>query len=1103
MPNQIAGFHPTTDCVDGLDCSFYLMVNRIWFTKDDGTPEDDGYMNFSISMLTSSNLLENCENNPPEDGECFPRLGGWKFAFNFCLNGNYNGNGYSPIVIDRVTSAGDNTGFSAGFEYSFHNYSPNDSLSFQNPLFEGADTTQCISATITAQAFGGASSGWSLGVDYPGQTLANVRVKYKDTLDIINPDLDNNNSQFPYTGIYGMGGHPYVACYMEGGDFNSDCENTIDLAPNGSHPPPWGLQQEELDYGDYGMSSNPSVCRFRNTQGGMGPGYYCVGNGIYTGANGGVRGDGFRCRNHVYPSSNSTYFYGQTGEDNELFLHYCNNPNNDGVCDYCDANYPLSCAYEDDFAPPPPMHGEAYCIDDAYNNTPMGQANALLNNCIMGNFDCISDEWTLQYGENHPGPSYPNWTSNNMPSNIVFDIVRDNDCCSGDPDIDGNNCIEACSSEMWDINNNYISSPSLGNHAWTWLPSTWIIHHTDPPHCNNDYWTGCADEEGCCCTNPPLDDSCIAIPQWYDIFGCTAPQGCNYNPDATEDDVCDFPYGSSGYYSNFFECQRAQGCPRFIHDGDGDGLISSNFSWAKYFCSHEPKGIEGYACLTLSIDDSYPLFSTLNECNSTCSSLNDPEGFECKPVWSFGRKESLNEIAWDGWDFPGINGNSLNTDIIHTCDPNADYSDFGYNHCEARGSRVGAYPHSDYTCSHDSCFTDRYYNYGGDPYPDCEYNSWECNPNCGLDPLSDDCQHGTCKPADEINIYLDQCGVCNGNGSSCSAYGSCDQADNPLNLNQDQVACQNWGNETTWDPFDWPWGCGNSYCFSQMICPGGNKFSTDDVCYEWGAKTNQHDYCQEGNPCYWDCNDISTGLGRPHSRCGCTYPQTVNGSSYCTQYMVEQDPMARWGGQATCEGIGKVAWSSWFCENSSYVSYWLGVDFYYEDDICFMDETPYCGTIAPWNGLGCFCDAQCAYNFDCCHGAATHCGEGWQTGKIYVPSNSYPNILGGGGTAFSQLVNGEGLWPFAHTPTTTSWYHVDGFSINSTYQMEQNYGLGNNSAGMSIQQYVGGTFSESNYGSCMLNDGAQLGDFSATWIPCEHQYYYNNGCTDYTRSRYC
>ena len=69
--------------------------------------------------------------------------------------------------------------------------------------------------------------------------------------------------------------------------------------------------------------------------------------------------------------------------------------------------------------------------------------------------------------------------------------------------------------------------------------------------------------------------------------------------------------------------------------------------------------------------------------------------------------------------------------------------------------------------------------------------------------------------------------------------------------------------------------------------------------------------------------------------------------------------------------------------------------------------------------------------------------------------------------------------------------------------MEQNYGTGEGSTGPSIQNYVGGTFSESNYGSCMLNDGTQLGDFSATWIPCEHQYYYNNGCNDYTRDRYC
>ena len=124
MPTQYFGYHPTTECMDesNTDCSYYLLANQIWFEKDDGTTEDANYMNFSISVFTSQNLIDAC----PDGEDCFPRLGGFKFSFNFCLNNNYNNGsgydgGYSPIVIDRVTAAGENTGFQGGYEYSFYN----------------------------------------------------------------------------------------------------------------------------------------------------------------------------------------------------------------------------------------------------------------------------------------------------------------------------------------------------------------------------------------------------------------------------------------------------------------------------------------------------------------------------------------------------------------------------------------------------------------------------------------------------------------------------------------------------------------------------------------------------------------------------------------------------------------------------------------------------------------------------------------------------------------------------------------------------------------------------------------------------------------------
>ena len=873
MPQEY-GYHPNTDCHlhdDQGPCSYYLMVNDIWFEKDDGTTETDGYMNFSIGLFMSTSALEWCEQQV-EDGQiqdgygCFPNLGGWKFSLNFCLNGNYQGSGwssgYSPLVIDRVTAAGDNTGFAAGFEYSYHNYSPNDN--FPNPISVGSDDTQCLSATISAQAFGGASSGWSLGLEYPGMTLANVRVKYKGSgVDIIDPDLSNPSIQqnppaSHYAGVFGMGGHPYTSCYEDSQEAQDvACEDNIDLTPVGYSPAPLPLSGGGPHIGD--------LCTYRSVSDGMGSGYYCSGNAFY-GEGNGSRGPGFRCDNFVNPTEGkSTYKYGSEGQEDDHFLSYCQNPNNDEVCGYCDTNFPLSCVWEDVDGG---WFGDtlAFCTEGWYDAaTPEGQIEAGLHNCLHGNYDCISDPWTLQYGSNHPGPSYPNWSGGSIPENIVFDIVRHDTCCSGAPS-DSNDCKHECGSYMWTTEGEYLN-------PWTWLPSTWIVNDQSPPHCNSDYWTGCGGASDCCCNNPPEDDNCIAIPAWYDIFGCPYPQACNYVAGATEHDICDFPYDSHGYHNEYSNCGKQQGCPRLYHDLDGDGLIELDDP--QHFCAQESKGVRGWACVGADNPEgaSFPIFSSQTSCNPECG----PVGGVCSRVWGFGQRQSEGEPDEFTWQM----NTDLRTDIIHTCDPGADYSDFGYNHCEARGSWNGyGNDHTTFVCPNyvvegsaypGACFIDRY---SGDPEPGCVWGTWQCDPNC-QDSENDDCMHGLCIPWDEIAYPIDQCGVCNGNGSSCSAYGQCDQHYAPLQVNQDAAACLDWGNDegSTWDPFDWEWGCSNSYCFSQMICPGGDKYTTDDICFAWGEKYNMHDYCQEGDNCWWDCEDTS---GNPNHRCGCNYAGECN-----------------------------------------------------------------------------------------------------------------------------------------------------------------------------------------------------------------------------------
>ena len=135
---------------------------------------------------------------------------------------------------------------------------------------------------------------------------------------------------------------------------------------------------------------------------------------------------------------------------------------------------------------------------------------------------------------------------------------------------------------------------------------------------------------------------------------------------------------------------------------------------------------------------------------------------------------------------------SLAMGIVSTCDEYADYSEFGYNHCEQRGS-YNSYgdDHAGFTCPNSyveneafpgTCFSD----ITGDPESDCVWDTWECDPETN-DP------QGLCLPWDEIAKSFDMCGQCDGDGASCSALGYCDQNTPPSYDAGEWNYCVNWG----------------------------------------------------------------------------------------------------------------------------------------------------------------------------------------------------------------------------------------------------------------------------------------------------------------------
>ena len=115
----------------------------------------------------------------------------------------------------------------------------------------------------------------------------------------------------------------------------------------------------------------------------------------------------------------------------------------------------------------------------------------------------------------------------------------------------------------------------------------------------------------------------------------------------------------------------------------------------------------------------------------------------------------------------------------------------------------------------------------------------------------------------------------------------------------------------------------------------------------------------------------------------------------------------------------------WYCQNVSYISDWTGENFYVQDGRCFFNKTPYCGTRAPWNGLGCSCDVQCSYYFDCCHGACDHCNEAWRSGVIPVDVNysgpEYQTNTPGGWTG------NNGIWPICLRYDNSYFYDETSF----------------------------------------------------------------------------
>jgi len=194
------------------------MVDNVWFTKPDGTPEDDGYFWFSVSYF-----------RPFADGDYDP-IGGFRLALDFC--GAVSDTGYNditnaenplPFAITYVQAPWLNEG---NMSFTWDNVNPASAYSDTNIWGDINDTllnyNDCLSAVITSVYHEGISGTFITTTGTEIGKLANFRAKYKGAAGIPKANMTS-----PEWDGYGLG-----------------CDSENDFQGCGGH---WELYYDPID----------------------------------------------------------------------------------------------------------------------------------------------------------------------------------------------------------------------------------------------------------------------------------------------------------------------------------------------------------------------------------------------------------------------------------------------------------------------------------------------------------------------------------------------------------------------------------------------------------------------------------------------------------------------------------------------------------------------------------------------------------------------------------------------------------------------------------------------------------------------------------------
>ena len=295
-----------------------------------------------------------------------------------------------------------------------------------------------------------------------------------------------------------------------------------------------------------------------------------------------------------------------------------------------------------------------------------------------------------------------------------------------------------------------------------------------------------ADGNGCYTSPTPGADNadCFVF-----TYGCTDETATNYNSDANwDDDTCE--YEELGEAANLFFSEAAEGSSNNkyleIYNASDEAIALSAYAFASV--SNAPGEIGTYEYwnsfsegAVVESGDVYVIChgssdeAILAECDQTHTYLSNGDDGYCLVFGSDGNFEILDCIGdWeadpgDGWDVAGVSAATKDHTIVRK---SSVIEGAGYDWASSAGTNsddsewvvldqndwtyLGSHPHDFGSL----CDDDTACNYEGEG--DCVYaeENYDCNGNCTV---NTDCL-GECG-GDAVE---DECGLCDGDGSSCA-----------------------------------------------------------------------------------------------------------------------------------------------------------------------------------------------------------------------------------------------------------------------------------------------------------------------------------------------